>query len=94
MGEHLAKVGVEGSNPFARSNLPKDFSYLDDAAKSPSPGTFRVFGALVGHQLGKISLAGSGAWQSLSPPRQKNHGLDLLMMAMIIAATITSDRSG
>ncbi len=27
--EHnLAKVGVEGSNPFARSNFPSNFSHL------------------------------------------------------------------
>ncbi len=46
--ENFAKVGVEGSNPFARSSFFKKIKSLED--HSPTAGAdFAVFGSPEGH---------------------------------------------
>ena len=47
----LAKVGVEGSNPFARSNFP------DSARMAVTRGFLAYFGVWNLARLGRISLA-------------------------------------
>jgi hypothetical protein len=49
----IAKVGVEGSNPFARSRFSQYINYLHVSSLGVPKGLAGLFGVLFGHQLGK-----------------------------------------